>query len=79
MSEVKSMEAFRDALTELGRAFTQRAISEEQAANLVLWLALALLDRERRSWTTVPLLSAVAKHTTRLSSVLLSHHSSLNL
>jgi hypothetical protein len=51
MSEVKSMEAFRDALTGLGRQFTQRAFSEEQAADLVLWLAFALLDRERRSWT----------------------------
>lgn len=50
MSEVKSMEVFRDALTELGRAFIQRAFSEEQAADLVLWLAFALLDRERRSW-----------------------------
>ena len=36
MSEVKSMEAFREALTELGRAFTQYPFSEVQAADLVL-------------------------------------------
>jgi hypothetical protein len=42
------MEAFRDALTELGREFTPRAFSEEQAPDLVLWLAFAPLDCERK-------------------------------
>jgi hypothetical protein len=51
MSEVKSMEALRDALTEQGRGFTQHAFSEEQASDLVLWLAFALLGCERKAWT----------------------------
>jgi len=41
MGNVKSIEAFRDALTGLGRQCTQHAFSEEQAADLVLWLAFA--------------------------------------
>ena len=51
MDELTSIEAFRDELTEVARRFTRGSASVEDTSDLVIWLAFALLDRERRAWT----------------------------
>lgn len=51
MDDLTSMETFRDELADVARRFACGSVSEEDASDLVLWLAFALLDRDRRAWT----------------------------
>ena len=51
MNDLTSIEAFRDELAEVARRFTRGSVSEVDASDLMLWLAFALLDRDRRAWT----------------------------
>jgi len=51
MDELTSIEAFRDELAEVARRFIRSSASVEDASDLVMWLAFALLDRDRKAWT----------------------------
>lgn len=51
MEEVPNIDAFRDELVAVARQFTGSVASVENASDLIVWFAFALLDRNRSIWT----------------------------
>ncbi len=50
MEEVPNIDAFRDELVAVARQFTGSVASVENASDLIVWFAFALLDRNRSVW-----------------------------